>query len=63
MVLMKAPGPGHYAVIQFKPVSMVQDLGIDDAATMAEALKIHPRKYLVYLNCVSRRREYIVSAI
>ena len=53
MVLMKAPGPGHYAVIQFKPVSMVQDLGIDDAATMAEALKIHPRKYLVYLDCVS----------
>ena len=50
---MKAPGLGHYAVIQFKPVSMVQDLGIDAAATMAEASRLRPRKYLVYLDCVS----------
>ena len=60
---MKAPGPGHYAVIQFKPVSMVQDLGIDDAATMAEALKIRPRKYLVYLNCVRWISVFILGAI
>ena len=63
MVRVKAPGLGHYAVIQFKPVNMVQDLGIDDAATMAEASRIRPRKYLVYLDCVSWILVLILSSI
>ncbi|TFK84706.1 hypothetical protein K466DRAFT_654628 [Polyporus arcularius HHB13444] len=70
MVLLQAPGPAHYAVIRLDPECMVRDLGIDDAATLAEISKIHPRKYLIYLDCPgelpmpnSRWCRYHVTAI
>ena len=43
-----------YGVIKMDPSSMVKDLGLDDPDTLAAVAAMTPKKYLVYLEHVSR---------
>ncbi len=47
------PVPWFYAVICMDPVAMVEDLGLNDAETLAAVAGFNPKKYLVYVNLVS----------
>ena len=49
-----APSPKVYAVIRIDPETMVRDLGLDDEETLAEVKEMSPKKYLVYVEWVSR---------
>ncbi|KAI0800136.1 hypothetical protein C8Q74DRAFT_1344479 [Fomes fomentarius] len=49
MVRRIIPSPFHYAVAQLKPVKMLQDLGLNDEITLAEAQQMDTKKYLIYL--------------
>lgn len=42
-----------YAVVRMDPLTMIKDLGLDDAETLRETEALHPKKYLVYVNIVS----------
>ncbi|TFK91978.1 hypothetical protein K466DRAFT_481556 [Polyporus arcularius HHB13444] len=43
------PSPSHYAAIRLNPVAMVEDLGLEDEATLAEARRLETKTYLAYL--------------
>lgn len=49
MVRRIIPSPFHYAVARLKPVKMLQDLGLNDDITLAEARQMDTKKYLIYL--------------
>ncbi|TFK91974.1 hypothetical protein K466DRAFT_659614 [Polyporus arcularius HHB13444] len=49
MVRRLIPSPLHYLAIQMNPTAMLEDLGLDDSATMAEARAIRTKTYLVHL--------------
>ncbi len=53
MVRRLIPSPLHYLAIQTNPTAMLEDLGLDDPATMAEARAIRTKTYLVHLVWVS----------
>ncbi|KAI0697407.1 hypothetical protein C8T65DRAFT_813771 [Cerioporus squamosus] len=43
------PLPCHYAAIRLNPTVMVEDLGLDDPITLAEAKRLKPKTYLAFL--------------
>ena len=42
-----------YAVVRMDPLTMVKDLGLDDAETLNAVGAMTPKRYLVYLEYVS----------
>lgn len=53
MVRRFVPSPLHYMAIRLNPTAMVDDLGLDDPETVAEAKALQTKTYLVYLVWVS----------
>ncbi len=56
------PSPSHYAAIRLNPAAMVEDLGLNDEATLAEAKRLETKTYLAYLVWVSRRQPPFFSS-
>ena len=52
MVRGLVPLPSRYAVIRTDPITMLENMGLDDPITLAEAGNIPRKKFLVYLEWV-----------